>query len=208
MTSELLVRSVRRHGDHQIHYLLDRRRETCKLTLFHESPLSAALVTDEKDVPLAVLLVLPRLALPRKPELPERRLLSRFGVKEEDDFTTRVLQPTLIRSLPLPAAQKEPPFKNSADFALNRTGPEVVAVDTTPLPAHAIAKDQSLEDQICNPSLHVKMNSALNACFRALCDFIKASKKGESTIAERQKVAAYCFGQGDAAGAGLAPGPS
>jgi hypothetical protein len=191
MTSELLVRSVRRHGDHQIRYLLDRGRKTRKLTLFLEFSLSAAVVTDGKDVPLAVLL-----ALPRTPELPERRLLLRFGVKE-DDFTNRVLQPTLIRSLPLPAAQTEPHFKNSADFALNRKGPKVEDVDTIPLPAHAIAQ-RKLKDVFCEPSLEVKLNSALNACFRSICDFLGCKEKDltDRCFDEQKEVEAFCFAQG------------
>jgi hypothetical protein len=193
MTSEIRVRSVRRHGDHQIRYLLDRGGETRKLTLFLEFSLSAAIVTNGKDVPLALLL-----ALPPTPEVRERRLLLRFGVKEEDDFTNRVLQPTFIRSLPLPAAQTEPHFKDSADFALNRKGPNKVDdFNTIPLPAHAIAKGK-LKDVFCEPSLSVKMNSALNACFRSICGYIECKEK--SPVArcfdEAKEVGAFCLGQG------------
>lgn len=188
MASELLVRSVRRHGDHTIHYLLDHGSEGRKLTLFHEAPLSAALVTDGKDVPLALLF-----AIPQTPKQPERRLLFRFGAKEEDDLTTTALQPTFIQSLRLPVAQRQPHFKDSADFALNRIGPEVKVVDTTPQPAHAIAKD-SLKDAFCKPSLDVQINSALNGCFRSICDYIECKEKNplDRCFDEVKQVSAIC----------------
>lgn len=191
MTSELLVRSVRRYGDNKIHYLLDRGSEGRKVTLFHEASLSAALATDGKDVPLALLL-----ALPQTPKQPERRLLFRFGAKE-DDFTTTALQPTFIQSLRLPAAQRHPHFKDSADFALNRTGPEVEVVDTTPLPAHAIAR-KPLKDAFCEPSLSVQLNSALNGCFRSICDYIECKEKNPMApgIDEEEQIEAICLARG------------
>jgi hypothetical protein len=196
MTSEIRVRGIRRHGDHQIRYLLDRGEETRKLTLFLEFTLSTAIVTNGKDVPLALLL-----ARPPTPEVRERRLLLRFGVKEEDDlddFTKRVLQPAFIRSLPLPAAQTEPHFKDSDDFALNRKGPHKVDdVNTIPLPAHAIAKGK-IKDVFCKPSLSVQMNSALNACFKSICGYIECKEKDPLArcFDEAQEVGAFCAALG------------
>lgn len=191
MASELLVRSVRRYGNNKVHYLLDSEKENRKVTLFHESSLSAALATDGKDVPLALLL-----ALPQTSKQPERRLLFRFGTKE-DDFTTTALQPAFIQSLRLPAAQRQPHFKDSADFALNRTGPEVEVVDTTPLPAHAIAR-KSLKDAFCEPGLNIVLDSYSNTCFRTICGYLECKEKSPTArcLDELQTVNAYCFAQG------------
>lgn len=190
MASKILVHRVRRSGDDSIAYLLGRGSDVRKVTFYFEPSLSAAVVTDRKDVPLVMLL-----ALPRMRRGPERRLLFRFGAKE-DGFTTKVLQPTFIRSLRLPAAQRRPHFKNSADFVLNRTGPAIEVINTIPLPAHGIARGK-IKDIFCKPSLRVQLNSALNACFRSVCGFIKCAEKGDSDcFEERSRVAAFCRASG------------
>ncbi|SRR6266536_621754 len=194
MAPEILVRRVRRSGDDSISYLLGRGSDVRKVTLYFQQSLSAAVVTDGKDIPLVVLLSLPRIR-----QEAERRLIFRFGAKE-DDFTAMVLQPTFISSLRLPAAQRRPHFKNSADFALNRTGPTVEVINTIPLPAHAIAR-RTIKDVFCKPSVRVQLNSALNACFRSICGFIGCAEKGESDcFDERSQVAAFCRASGTVEG--------
>ena len=190
MASKILVHRVRRSGDDSIAYLLGHGSDVRKVTFYFEPSLGAAVVTDGKDVPVVILL-----ALPRMRREPERRLLFRFGVKK-DDFTNMVLQPTFIRSLRLPAAQRRPHFKDSADFVLNRTGPTIEVINTIPLPAHGIARGK-IKDVFCRPSIRVQVNSALNGCFRSICGFIECAEKGDSDcFEERSKVAAFCRASG------------
>jgi hypothetical protein len=188
MASAVAVSSVRRasSGD-TVRYSLVYDGTPRKLTLYQLPGFSAAGVFNERGQPLAILFAIHAIR-----KQPERRVLIRFG--DRDAATTAILKPKILASLKLPSSQTQPHWKNSPDFALNQSVPRTRLVKAPP--GKVVAR-QSLEEMICNPSTRVKMNSALNACFRALCRYIRCKKTNRSCFVEAQTASAFCFSSGD-----------
>jgi len=181
------VINVRRaHDDDALLYGLEHDGVTRRLALLRGSGISVAAVLDDDRYPRAILL-----GLHGTKKLQEARSLLRFG--DRDQASTAILRPSTIAKLRLPRSQDGPHWKNSAEFILNRPAGRVHVVASPPV--FVVAK-QSLEEMFCNPSLSVKLNSALNACFRNVCDFIKCTKTSVDCVDEAQQVRAFCFAEG------------
>jgi hypothetical protein len=123
-------------------------------------------------------------------DLPEARTLIRFG--DRVPASEAILRPATIAALRLPQAQREPHWKDSAEFILNRPG-QIHVIQTPPV---LVAASQSLEEMFCDPSLSVKLNSALNACFKNVCEYLKCTKTSVDCTKEVQQVRAFCFAEG------------
>ena len=193
MAAPILVPHVRRPHDDVVAYILRRASETRKLMLYRTAPISAAAAMNQRDVPLALLFSVDPLE-----GQTELRVLVHFAKKPAsrlDSLTASILEPTFIRNLRLPTAQRTPHWKNGREFALTRKASNTLDVDAKPVGPGVISKD-TLQDWFCEPSLEIKLNSATNACFRTLCDYIKCAKQKRPCLAEEQKVRAFCLAVG------------
>jgi hypothetical protein len=187
MAVSVEVTYVRRTSGDVLSYGLTRNNSARRLALFRAPGISAAAVQDDRKFLQAILL-----GLHATGNRPEARTLLRFG--DRDPASEAILRPATIAALRLPKAQRGPHWKNSTEFILNRPGQGQVHVIHT-AGALVVAR-QTLEEIFCKPSLSVQMNSALNACFRNICDYIKCTKTNIDCTQEVQQVRAFCFAQG------------
>jgi len=176
----------RTSGGDVLSYGLIHNNSVRRLALFQTPGISVAVVLDDRRFLRAILL-----GFHATGDLPEARTLIRFG--DRDPASEAILTPATIAALRLPQAQRESHWKDSAEFILNRPG-HIHVVQT---PAVLVAARQSVKEMFCDPSLTVQLNSALNACFRNVCEYLECTEKVTVDCTEQVgKVRAFCFAEG------------
>lgn len=155
----------------------------------------AALVTDEAGSALAAAFSDETV----NDEEHAKKYLLEFTGQEDyraDAVTRAALHSRTIAELPLPDSVPQNYWKNSASFLTAMPG----ADDDNPIFMKELAattmRKVSLEEMFCSPPISVQVNSALNACPRSLCAYIRCAKQGLPCTDERQAVSAFCFARG------------
>lgn len=180
------VDSVRRaNEDASLIYRLNVGATTRTLALHKAPKLDVAIVSNDANYLLAILMSL------EAADGTKHRTLIRFG--DRDDATSAILKPQAIADLRTPQAQTAR-WKNVRSFRLITPATQTHLITHAPV-GNYVMKD-TLEDAFCRPSVTTQLNSAMNACFRQLCAYVKCAKKSVQCREEEAAVNAFCFARG------------